>query len=132
MDKLKQQLQDDARAIEADLPDERQQRLEAVIAATPQLAPAAAARAGWRWAGLAAGAGALAVVALVVNQPPPEESVPLAATPVYQELPQALRTIPLRVEPADLAEPLQQELNNLRADVEKARESIKRDLRGTF
>mgnify|MGYP003671936209 CR=1 FL=1 len=69
---------------------------------------------------------------LVVNQPPPEESVPLAATPVYQELPQALRTIPLRVEPADLAEPLQQELNNLRADVEKARESIKRDLRGTF
>jgi hypothetical protein len=132
MDKLKQQLQEDARAIDAALPDERRRRLEAVIAATPQLAPAVPPRAGLRWAGLAAGAGAFAIVMLVVDQPSPQPDVPLAATPDYQELPQALRTIPLRVESADLTEPLQQELNNLRADVLKARESIERDLRGTF
>jgi hypothetical protein len=40
--------------------------------------------------------------------------------------------LPLRVKTADLAAPLEDELQNLRSDLEKARDNVERDLKFTF
>ena len=132
MDRLDEQLRHDAAAISAAVSTEDKQRLEALLAATPQVPATRRSAAGWRWTALAAGLSALALVIFLQDAVSPVVDAPVAATPVYRHLPPALLTVPLRAEPADLTEPLQQELNNLRADVVKARESIERDLRGTF
>ncbi len=132
MDRLDEQLRNDAAAISADVSVEDKQRLEAMLAATPQVPATRRPATGLRWAALAAGLGSFALVILLQDATPPVVEAPVAATPVYESVPPALLTVPLRVEPADLTEPLQQELNALRADVAKARESIERDLRVTF
>lgn len=131
MDKLDKQLAQDAAAIDAELPDAWRQRLDA---RWREVRPATNANRrrlpALRFAGLAAGLlGLVAAIALSQRTPSVEE-VPLATVPPYSQ--DVFMPVPLEVEPVDLTQPLQQELLNLQADVEKARQSIERDLRRSF
>ncbi|MEQ8208138.1 MAG: hypothetical protein RIA65_18335 [Woeseia sp.] len=133
MDKLDQQLAQDAAAIDAELTDTWRQRLDARWReARPVTAEVSS---GWqrpalRFAGLAAGLVGLLVASGLFQRTRPIEDVRLATVPPYTQ--EAVRPLPLEVEQVDLTQPLQQELLNLQADVEKARQSIERDLRRSF
>lgn len=133
MDKLDQQLAQDAAAIDAELPDAWRQRLDAQWREARPAAAADRSRPQWRavrYAGLIAGLVGLVVAITVFLRAPTVEELQLATVPPYTQ--EAVRPLPLEVEPVDLTQPLQQELLNLQADVEKARQSIERDLLRSF
>jgi hypothetical protein len=80
--------------------------------------------------GLAAAIG----VIVVLNWNRGEVELPpatVADTPSVTDQ-EEFRGFPLNAQTADLTEPLQEELLNLQADLEKARESVEKDLRSTF
>ncbi|MDZ7644683.1 MAG: hypothetical protein U5K76_10940 [Woeseiaceae bacterium] len=134
MDKLGQRLRADAAAIDATVPAALRQRVDTARQTTLPVSPRehAPRRTGWL-PGLASVVTGLAAVVLLVVWSGRDNAVEppaVADTPAWQ--PQMSREIALRVEPAALTKPLQKELDALRADVEKARESIERDLRDSF
>ena len=129
MDKLAQQLRDDAARIEAGISDELDRRIDASLhAATPAPAPRApTARARpplfW-WASTITGAAAALAVIALVNWPtsgdvPPPPPAYVSALPP---------PIDLNAEAAMLTTPLRQELENLQSDLKKAEEKVKREI----
>ncbi len=133
MDDLQKQLKRDAQALDGDVPEALRARIDAAIATTPR---AAARRGGARspallgWSSAVAGLVAAAVFVVLLNNPSPAPEAPLPVTPPQASLP--LLAEPLRVEAVRLTGPLQQELEHLRADLEKARDTIERDLRDSL
>lgn len=79
------------------------------------------------------GLAAAASVVLLVNRDAGQAPEPLSHTPrPVSEYVQLEFPVPLRAQTAVLTEPLEEELANLRSDLEKARENVARDLEFTL
>ena len=129
MDKLAERLRTDAERIEVRVSDELDRRIRASLesaaheARVAQPEPVRRLPRFWWASSLTGLAAAIAVIAFLnIDGPAP----PPSATPAY-----AIADIPpidLRAETAALAGPLEQELEDLEADLRKARERIREDI----
>ncbi|HSD69354.1 MAG TPA: hypothetical protein VLB07_07370 [Woeseiaceae bacterium] len=141
---LEQRLRADAQQIVADVSPELRARIEASIRSVAPIRSVPISRdadrsggPGWWASGLTGLAAALLIILLVNTNrgsgPTPEsvteESVAITVTPEVDEGPGML---PLKLRTADLTGPLEEELVRLQADIEKARQTVERDLRLTL
>lgn len=137
MNDFEKRLKDDAGNIRSDISPELQRRLDATIEGTERLPlmPERAKTTGSLWlaSSLTGLAAAIAVIALLNWDRGQIEPAPvrIADTPAVADQ-EEFRGFPLNARTADLTEPLEEELLNLQADLEKARESVEKDLRSTF
>ncbi|HEX7061621.1 MAG TPA: hypothetical protein VF200_06595 [Woeseiaceae bacterium] len=152
MDELEGWLRRDALRIEAEVPPAVTARIREAVrreaeatsraraAANGRLARAAGTHAGarqhtglplglWAAASLCGVAAALAVV-LVLPRLGSDEAAraPHPAAPVATLPPDLAREFPLVVKTADLTGPLEEELDDLKSDLDKARKRVERDL----
>ncbi len=131
MDKLAEQLKQDAGRIDARVSDELDRRIEASLHAIEQERPStpqpARRPASFWWASSLTGiAAAIAVIAILNALQPsvPVNNTPPPSTANIYEVP----TIQLKTESAMLTEPLRQELEDLQSDLKKAEEKVKQDM----
>lgn len=129
MDKLARQLREDADRIEVGISDELERRIDASLrSVTPEpvsraQVPRARPALFW-WASTITGvAAALSVIALINFQVADERAAP--ATTYVAALPPP---IDLNAEAVMLTTPLRQELEDLKSDLKKAEEKVKRDV----
>jgi hypothetical protein len=126
MDKFSQRLRDDAARIQPSISPELDYRLRASLSGVTQDKPPeedVRRPAIFWWASSLTGlAAALAVVAILNLGETPEVSAPVATInpPADRSLPR----LPLRAEVAMITSPLQKELDNLAADLRKARDEV--------
>lgn len=134
MDDIEQKLKRDAGKIPAEITPELEGRLRASLAA--QAPPRARRdkeipRRLWLAAGLTGAAAALVAIALLPREPQPAPQT-IAEAPAPDTVPGNVapfdRALPLAVEPAALTAPLEEELENLRADLEQARRRVADDM----
>lgn len=138
MDEFGKRLQQDAGAIEAKVPPELRARIDASLEGVTPLRAAGRATVPVRlwWAssltGLAAAAAVIAIVNWNGDTPATLPATP--ALPVAVTVPDNAEPVPnaLEIRTADFVSPLENELERLRADIEKARESVREDLDFTF
>lgn len=132
MDDFEQRLKRDAGKIPAAITPELERRLRASLAT--QAPPRARRKKAmpnrlWLAATLTGAATALATVALLPREPRPQ---PVAEAPPVRRDPGYVATfdrpLPLAVEPSELTAPLEEELENLRADLELARRRVADDV----
>ena len=137
MDKLERQLKEDAGLIKAELSPQLQERIRASLQSarpedpTPRKAQTPGTNL-W-WASSLTGLAAAALVIVLINwnsTVTPIDDQPPPATPGTVLSLQS--GFPLIAETADWATPLEEELKALQSDLEKARESVERDLRLSF
>ena len=127
MDKVAARLRDDARAIDVSVAPELDDRIRASLESAspePPAAPAAGTRQRWFWwASSLTGIAAAAAVIVIINsqqaEPPEAEPADVIAT---------VPSIDWQTETASLTGPLQQELENLRSDLEKAEKKVREDI----
>jgi len=139
MDEFEQRLKHDADALQARVSPELRRRIDASLCAVEPIRPGtgrqrSAARLWWASSltGLAAAAALIVVTNWHRQEPPPALDVPVAQTTVPAES-ESLFTSPiLDVRTAEFAGPLEEELDKLQSDFDKARESVRRDLDFTF
>lgn len=131
MDKLAEQLKQDAGRIEARVSDELDRRIEASLHAIEPERPATprpmARPASFWWASSLTGiAAAIAVIAVLnsLQTTQPVNNTPPPSVANTFEVP----TIELKTESAMLTEPLRQELEHLQSDLKKAEEKVKQDM----
>lgn len=131
MDKLAEQLKQDAGQIEARVGEELDRRIVASLHAVeqerPEAARPAARPASFWWASSLTGIAAAIVVIVVLNSlessaPPANTGSPTVAA--THDIP----SIQLKTESAMLTEPLRQELEHLQSDLKKAEEKVKQDM----
>ncbi len=128
MDKLAKQLRTDAERIEVTVSDELDRRINASLRAVQpeELLPGPAASKPplfW-WASTLTGVAAAVAVIAIVNWQVPDD--PVSATP--SNIVAAVPTIDLKAESAMLTGPLQDELDKLQSDFQKAEEKVKGDI----
>ncbi len=126
MDKLAEQLKRDADDIKVRISDELDHRIEASLrSVTPEVRPERppARPAGFWWASSLTGIAAAAAVIVIINSRQAEPPTP-AADDVLATVP----SIDWQTETASLTGPLQQELENLRSDLEKAEKKVREDI----
>lgn len=142
MDEFEKRLKQDAQDISADIPVQLTSRIEASLLAAERIEPARQKRSDsnnlW-WASSLTGLAAAAAVIVLLNWNRPEPQPVLPEQTAFQVVPDAqeyLRQIqgrlPLRAETADFTHGLEDELQKLQADFEKARENVNRDIDFTF
>ena len=128
MDELEQRLREDAAKIDARVPREVSARLRARLqdqARVPHAREASPFRL-WAFASLSGAAAALVVVLLLPRSEAPRDPQPVATSvPVPRDV---AREFPLVAKTAELTAPLEQELEALKSDIEKAREKVEDDL----
>ena len=138
MDKLERRLKEDAKGMNVQVSPDLQSRIEATVhgLTRPQAAEPRSTTTLW-WASSLTGLLAAMLIIVLLNwnretaetQPVRQArelpTVPQLVIPVYGRLALTTRT-------ADLTSPLEEELLHLRADIEKARENLERDIRNTF
>ncbi len=130
MDKLARRLGEDADRIEVTVSEELDNRIAASLRGiTPEDAGRAprerAKPAGFWWASSLTGIAAATAVIVIMNMQQAEE--PPVATPVDI----VATTVPAfdwKAESASLTSPLQQELENLQADIRKAEKKVRKDI----
>jgi len=127
MDELAVRLKRDAEAIDARITPGLEQRIGASLHAVERPRPRAERREGGRslwWASSLTGitAAALLIVAFNLDRDSPPLRQPVV------ESPPALPDLGLNVAPAMLTGPLEQELENLRRDLEKAEQAVREDV----
>jgi hypothetical protein len=139
MDEFEKRLKRDADAIRPDASPELAARIEASIQGIEPIRPVEArptSSNGLWWASSLTGlAAAIAVVVLVNWNQPAVDDVPEATVVDVTVPPDTVLTappIPLEISTADFASPLEEELDHLKSDLEKAREKVKKDLDFTF
>lgn len=139
MDKLERELKRDAEAIRADVSPELAARLDASIRATvPVAGKRRRSRTAFAWWWLSSLSGVAAVFLLIVflNRGESPSVVPDGQTPVADDQRPVtvvpIGDVPLEVRTVEFAEPLADELENLKSDLEKAREKLASDLRLTL
>ena len=142
MDKFEKRLKRDAQNIDADISPQFASRIEASLQAVERIEPIQQKRSAtsnlWWASSLTGLAAAAAVIALLNwNQPGPEPVLPeptaFAVVPDAREYLQQIQgRLPLRTETADFTHGLEDELQKLQADYEKARENVNRDIEFTF
>jgi hypothetical protein len=137
MDKFTRKLREDADRIDAEISAQLDSRIRASLAGIEpevQRRPEQKRRPAWFWlaSSLTGVTAALAVIA-VLNLMRPDEPVAVprvtAESPVQ---PVALPALDLDVRAAMLADPLAQELEDLQADLKKAEELVRGDVRIDF
>ena len=135
MDEFAKRLKEDAAKIDAEVSAELQARIEASIHATDRkiIRPAVPARrASFWWASSLTGLAAAAIVFALLDRLDMNEAVDPKEAPVMATVPKYVRQLnsdfSLRVENAYFAEPLEDELQKLKADIEKARNNLRREL----
>ncbi len=134
MDDFEQRLKRDAEGIPAEITPTVAVRLRASLAA--QAAPGATrsraiTRSLWVATGLAGAAAAFVALALLPRAPEPPSPAPVEVAslpPVPARDATTPLPLPLAVAPAELTAPLEQELDNLRADLEHARRRVVEDM----
>ena len=132
MDKLREQLKDDAARIDARISDELDRRITASLQGiTPEVPDTPRVRhrpAAFWWASSLTGAAAALVLIAVINSESQVEDAPVVS-PVTS--PVSVATIPSidwKAESAMLTRPLQRELEDLQADLKKAEEKVKKEI----
>jgi len=131
MDDFQRQLKSDARAIKARVDPALRRRIDADLKDPRRARPPAGRRpaALIAWASVTAGLAAAALLFLSVNRAPEVEAPVATVTPPVN----GTTAIPgLRLETVSLTRPLEKELTLLRADLEKARDTIENDLRDSL
>jgi len=129
MDKLAQQLRQDAENIEATVSDELDRRISASLQGVSPLDESACTARSQRpalfwWASSLTGIAAAAAVIVIVNSSQPE--VPATQRPAT--IAAAVPTIDWKSETAVFTGQLQQELDALQSDIKKAEEKVKADI----
>jgi hypothetical protein len=139
MDKTEQRLKQDAELLSASVSRELRARIDASLegvvpeGARPKRTDFDFSL--WFAASLT-GMAAAAVLVVVLMQrgadrvPAPADDAVATAVPEYAH--ELERQLPLQVRTADLAAPLEEELEDLKSDMEKARKSVEEDLDFTF
>ena len=142
MDEFERRLKQDAEELRVEVSPELQARIEASLhSVTPvrQVPARADATAGLWLASSLAGLAAAVIVIVLINWRSPEpvvvdpvahETAPRETVPEYTG--ELVGRLPLSAESAVLTAPLEDELMKLKADMEKARESVKDDIDFTF
>ncbi len=127
MDKLAMQLREDAAsinvAVSAELDDRIRASLEGVTPERPRESAAPTRPRSMWWASSLTGIAAASVVIVLINlgQPePPAAVIDTQITSLFQ--PQLI------IDPAVMTAPLQQELEDLEADLKKAEDAVRRDI----
>ena len=142
MDEFEKRLKRDADAIQVEVSPELRDRIDASIRGAKPVRPVTPAAEPspvnpW-WASSLTGLAAAVIVIVLVNWNRPEPvtvpaepvasvTVPADPDPVAHPLPPMLD-----IRTADFTSPLEDELVRLQSDLEKARESVKKDLDFTF
>lgn len=130
MDKLAEQLKQDAGRIDARISDELERRIEASLhAIEPERAekPRPEGRpASFWWASSLTGIAAAVAVIAILNSL--DSSVPSDTPPPSVAHSHEVPMIQLKTESAMLTEPLREELENLQSDLKKAEEKVKQDM----
>lgn len=139
MDEFEKRLKRDAGALQATVSPELRQRIDASLRGTEPIRPAREERrspTGLWWASSLTGLAAAVAVIVVMNwnrqETEPALEVPQARTTVPAETERLITTPLLDVSTAGFAAPLEEELDKLQSDIDKARESLRRDLDFTF
>ena len=137
MDKLERRLKEDAGFIKADLAPELQERIRASLESTQpaKQTPRTTKTPGtslW-WASSLTGLAAAALLIVVINWNGGVEPVAEVSDPAPPEITWSIQSgFSLHAETVEWTAPLEEELKNLQSDLEKARESVERDLRLSF
>lgn len=137
MDRLERQLKEDAGLIKADLSPDAQERIRASLESIQPAdqAPRNTQMPGttlW-WASGLTGLAAAALVIVLVDWNSTGEPVEDLAGSAPPETDWSIPgRFALNAETADWTTPLEEELKNLQSDLEKARDSVERDLRLGF
>ena len=144
MDNFEKQLKRDADAIDAEVSGELRARIDASlhgIEPVRQVNKESPALNLW-WASSLTGLAAAVLVIVLVNWNQPDRGgVTPVETTAEARAEADLPTVPegpgdtpimLDIRTAEFTSPLEQELENLQSDIEKARESVKKDLDFTF
>lgn len=134
MDRLAEKLREDAASIDAEISAEFDNRIRASLTSVQQQAAKpvrreARAPSFWWASSLTGLAAAIAVIAVInMNRATPQTEVVTAQTVPHIVVPH----IDFEVEAATLADPLAQELENLRDDLRKVEETVRNDVRFDF
>ena len=137
MDKLERRLKEDAGLIKAELAPELQERIRASLESTEpaKQTPRTTKTPGtslW-WASSLTGLAAAALLIVVINWNGGVEPVEEVADAAPPGITWSIQSgFPLNAETAEWTAPLEEELKNLQSDLEKARETVERDLRLGF
>ncbi|MDH3440423.1 MAG: hypothetical protein OEM63_06710 [Gammaproteobacteria bacterium] len=143
MDDFEKRLKRDADAIEAEVTPQLRARIDASlqgIEPVRQVHKATPPVNLW-WASSLTGLAAAVLVIVLMNWNQPGADVTLDETIADTRPESELPTVPevpaneppmLDIRTADFTSPLEQELQNLQSDIEKARESVRKDLDFTF
>jgi len=136
MDKLAEQLKNDAALIDVEISSELDHRIAASLhGVTPELpneaTPSRRPAIFWWASSLTGIAAALAVLAVINSHSQVEDVVEPIADVASEMSPVAMATTPIidwKTESAMLTQPLQRELEDLRSDLKKAEEKVKEDI----
>lgn len=134
MDKLGQRLKDDALLIDAEISPQLERRIEASLRAVEPEMPGRRAvqrrPALFWWASSLTGIAASLVVIAAINfsSTPDRNAEPQLATTTNPVIELNTPPVDWKAESAMLTEPLQRELQDLRADIKKAELKVKRDI----
>ena len=133
MDKLAKRLRDDADQIECAVSDELNDRIEASLQGIQVQAaqtPVAESRpASFWWASSLTGVAVAATIIVAINLQVPEPQ-PGRTEPAASAL--TVPGIEWNAQSAVLTRPLQQEIEDLQSDLEKAEEAVKQDIERLF
>jgi len=132
MDKLAKQLKDDAARIDVQISDEFDRRISASLQGVmPEVPEADVVRqrpAAFWWASSLTGVAAALIIVAVINSQSQIESVPAVIAETSPVSVATMPTIDWKAESAMLTRPLQQELEDLQADLKKAEEKVKKEI----
>jgi len=139
MDEFAKRLKEDAAGIQVDISPELEARIAASIHATERETGSVDVpirhRSYW-WASSLTGLAAAALIIALLNWNAVDEPKETTEEQVASVVPEYVRQLnsdfSLKVENADFAEPLEDELEKLKADIEKARNNVRRDLKSAF
>lgn len=133
MDNLAAKLRQDAEQIDASISPELDERIQASLHNVTQERPTPRREAtrslSFWWASSLTGVAAALAVVVIVNLRAPDPA-PAVTEPVAGTL--VLPSVPWNVRTAVLTTPLEQEIEDLQADLKKAEEAVKEDLDVVF
>ncbi len=132
MDKLAEQLKDDAAQINVQISEEFDRRMMASLEAATSEAPSAPRikqrPAVFWWASSLTGVAAALVLIAVINSLSQVEDAPFVLPTTSPVSVATIPSIDWKAESAMLTRPLQRELEDLQADLKKAEEKVKKEI----